>query len=143
MKSERGTSDLISTMITIVIALTTALTAAVYTNNLASERMKEHGETISNIINKNSEDVIIVHAKYDADNQVCDKPLMVWVYNAGVIETSVVKVIIDESEFLLNTPLPIHDLTILCLDYSIVGDHTIIIECKYGNRSEYKVSIDG
>lgn len=140
--NSKGTSELVSTMIVIVISLTTALAATVYTNSLASNRMEEHSETVSEIINKNNEELVIVHAEYSEDNQSCNG-LGVWVYNSGSIDTNVVKVVINDEELDLpqSTFLPRSSITILCFDYSTQGTHNLVIECTYGNKDEYVVNI--
>ncbi|GIU70884.1 MAG: hypothetical protein KatS3mg003_0363 [Candidatus Nitrosocaldaceae archaeon] len=141
MREKRGASELTSTVIIISISIATALAAAVYTNSLAGERMKEHGEEVSNIINKNNEDIVIVHVDYNPNNSICNDPLVVWVYNAGSIDTNVVKATIDSINLTLpaSTLLPKHTITILCFNYSSSG--TLVLECTYGNKDEYEVNI--
>ena len=95
-RARKGTSELVSTMMMIAISIAAALAAAVYTNSVASSKMQEHGEEVAKIINKNNEDIIILHAEYDQENEFCNEPLVVWIYNAGTIDTKVVNVIIDD-----------------------------------------------
>ncbi|RMF32350.1 MAG: hypothetical protein D6752_00345 [Candidatus Nitrosothermus koennekii] len=141
--NKKGTSELTATMIIILVSITTALAAAVYINSLASSRMQEHGEEVSNIINKNNEDIVIVHVYYNPNNSICNDPLVVWVYNAGSIDTNVVKATIDDINMTLpaSTSLPKQSMSILCFNYSMPGTHTLVLECTYGNKDEYEVNI--
>lgn len=143
MRSKKGTSELTSTMIIISISIVTALAAAVYTNSLAGDRMQEHGEEVSNIVNKNNEDIVIIHADYDPSNGICNEPLVVWVYNAGVIDTNIVKATMNDTSLTLpsSTFLPKQSVSILCFNYSTSGYYILTLECTYGNKDEYGVSI--
>ncbi len=133
---------MISTMVIISIAVATALAVAVYTNSLAADRMEEHGRKVSDIINKNNEDIVIVHAEYLPNNNICNKPLVVWIYNVGSIDTNIVNATIDNVPITpSSTFLPRQSISIVCFDYSTPGDHIIAITCTYTNKDEYEVSI--
>ncbi len=138
----RGTSELTSTMVIISIAIATALAVTVYTNGLAGDRMQEHGTEVSSMINKNNEDIVIVHVEHNSNNGICNESLVAWIYNAGTIDTNITSVAIDNMDITpSSTLLPRQTISIICFDYSTPGEHTLNIECTYGNKDEYKVSI--
>ncbi len=146
MRSKLGVSEALSSIIIIAIAVIAGLSAAVYINSVSNYRMQEYGESTSNIINQNNEDIVIVHAKYE--NKPCkDNHLAVWIYNAGSIDTSITKAYLDDINLKIDTNLlPISTISILCLDISIErtqsNEYTLMLESKHGNRDSIKVSIN-
>ena len=145
MRAKRGVSEALSSMIIISIAVIAGLGASVYINTLSNHRMQEYGDNVSNIINKNSEDLIILHVEYK--NSYCSNKLAVWVYNAGSIDTHIIKAYLNDINLNINNiPLPKGSVNILCINASIEhtqsNEYTLLLESKYGNRDSIKVSIN-
>jgi hypothetical protein len=146
MSAKRGVSEALSSIIIIAIAVITGLSASVYINTLSNHKMQEYGDNVSNIINKNSEDLIILHAEYK--NSYCNNKLAVWVYNAGSIDTHIIKAYLNDIDLNINNiPLPKESVNILCINVSIEriqsNEYTLLLESTYGNRDSIKVNING
>ncbi|MEM2855730.1 MAG: hypothetical protein QW416_01320 [Candidatus Nitrosocaldaceae archaeon] len=140
MNSRIGASELISTIIIITVSIIASLSSAMYINSLAGDRMREHAKNAADIINKNNEDVIIVHSDYD--NAYCRRALGIWFYNAGSIDSKIIKAVIDTTEVSLSQDfLAKATITVVCINYSNSGEHQLHIQLQHGNEIEYTVII--